>query len=68
MFGRSATRVPDETHFVTIDFNVGKLCYSGLSYYPWQLSMYDGTTFDPPLEMTYGYRSTVAYKYNGRFK
>lgn len=30
--------------------------------------MYNGTTFDPPLEMVYGYRSTVGYKVNGRVR
>lgn len=68
LFGRSSSLTPDENHFVTIDYNVGKLCFVGSSYYPWQLSMYDGTTFDPPLQMNYGYYSTIAYKYNGRIR
>lgn len=30
--------------------------------------MYNGTTFDPPIQMNYGYWGTVAIKANGRIR
>ena len=29
LFGRSSASIPDENHYVTIDYTVGKLCYAG---------------------------------------
>lgn len=46
----------NEGSFVVID-NV---------YAPWSLSEYNGTTFDPATEMTFGYRGTVMVKIGAR--
>jgi len=69
VFGRDSTGMsPNENVYATFDISNGKLARAEQTYYPWLLSMYNGTTFDPPLEMTYGYRGTVAYKANGRVR
>lgn len=66
LWGRSSTYTIDANHFITLDTNNDyKAVYVETSQYPWQLSMYDGTTFDPPLELTYhSYVERLSYKEN----
>ena len=45
--------------FATIKPNTTQLAVQHNIYSPWLLTMYNGTTFDPPLELTFGYQSTV---------
>ena len=45
----------DETTFLR--YTDGKLNTFSTKYYPWSLSYYNGTTFDPPYELVFEYRS-----------
>lgn len=46
----------------------GDVIQQKTTYAPWSLSMYNGTTFDPAIEMKFGYYSTVAIRVGHRIR
>lgn len=43
----------------------GRLKIHSTKYYPWSLSYYNGTTFDPPYELVFDYKKYVSF-FDGR--
>ena len=73
MVGMWDGRTPDTKNALAISLKpatekVGELVFSTRKYPSWFLSMYNGTTYDPPLEMTYGWRNTVSVVISGRVR
>ena len=57
---------PDKEKFLTFRRGTANLAVAEYRYGSWFLSEYNGTTFDPPIEMTYGFRQTITMQIGHR--
>ena len=58
----------DKEKFLTFRNGTATLAIAENVYGSWYLSMYNGTTFDPPTEMTFGYRFTIKVRVGNRIR